>query len=462
MKKQILSILMCAALAASAAGCSKNNGSADSAKVKLVVGNWPNETNPQSLERQNKLKDDFMADNPDIEIIPDTYAFDTKTFVMKASANQLPNVYLVPYTETKQIIKSGYATPITKAMEKYGYTDSLNPALLDLVRGEDNEIYGIPVSAYAQGLYINKKLFTDAGLVNDDGSIKIPNTYQEMAEYAGIIKEKTGVAGYCIPTTNNCGGWHFLNIAWSWGVDFMEERDDGTWEATFNTPECVEALQYIKDLKWKYNALPDNTVIDQKEQRKIFAVGQAGMTFAAPPHSELTATFGMNKDDIFAARMPEGPKGRYTQMGGVIWMLANNVSNEQIDATMKWLAYLGYAPELTESQVENKKTTYKSTLDENGIVLDRVAFPIWTSEERVRQESDIASEFTNVNSADYADYYSFKDVGVKPEEPQCCQQLYSILDGCIQEVITNENADCKLLIETAEKDFQVNHLDKLQ
>lgn len=45
------------------------------------------------------------------------------------------------------------------------------------------------------GLYINKPLFTKAGLVNEDGSVKVPQTYEELAEFAGIIKEKT-VGGY--------------------------------------------------------------------------------------------------------------------------------------------------------------------------------------------------------------------------------------------------------------------------
>ncbi len=35
-------------------------------------------------------------------------------------------------------------------------------------------------------------------------------------ETAKVIREKTGKAGYALPTINNQGGWHFMNIAWSW------------------------------------------------------------------------------------------------------------------------------------------------------------------------------------------------------------------------------------------------------
>ena len=91
-----------------------------------------------------------------------------------------------------------------------------------------------------------------------DGTSKQPKDWMELVEFAKIIKHKTGKAGFIIPTTNNCGGWFFTNIAWSFGTDFMEQREDDTWEATFNTPETIEALQFIKDLKWKYDVFSNN------------------------------------------------------------------------------------------------------------------------------------------------------------------------------------------------------------
>ena len=63
--------------------------------------------------------------------------------------------------------------------------------------------------------------------------------------------------------------------------------------------------------------------------------------------------------------------------------------------------------------------------------------------------------------SDYEDYASFKDVTVRPEETACCQQLYAVLDGAIQAVLTDENANIDQLTKTAVNDFQKNHLDKL-
>ena len=41
------------------------------------------------------------------------------------------------------------------------------------------------------------------------------------------------------------------------------------------------------------------------------------------------------------------------------------------------------------------------------------------------------------------------------------QELYKILDACIQSVLTDKNADPAELIKNANSDFQKNYLDKI-
>lgn len=458
-QKSVALGLAAVSLLALASGCKNNSGEVEG-KINLKVGLWPDETSKEALDRQNEKRDKFMAQHEDINIIPDTFKYDTKTFSMKAAANQLPNMYKPWFTEIKQIIKDGYAADLTDAMKKHGFDTALNPDLLELVT-VDNKIYGIPTDAYAQGLYINKKLFTEAGLVNEDGSVKVPTTYQELAEFAQTIKEKTGKAGFILPTTNNCGGWHFLNIAWSFGVEFEKQRDDGTWEATFDTQEARDALQYVKDLKWKYNAFLDESVLNQDDIYKYFGTYQGAMMFADPPCGGLSQKYGMNIDDIYVTRMPEGPKGRYSQMGGNLWMFSPNSTPEQIDAGFEWLEFTGFSPKLDDERIANLKTGYEQSLSENGIILDQDAFDVWVVPETLEKTRAVRQEYTNVKHENYAEYYAFEGVTINPEPAACAQQLYAVLDGCIQEVITNENADVDSLIANACRDFQTNHLDKM-
>lgn len=458
--KRSISCILAAVTLFSVTACGTKDSAKDG-KVSIEIGSWPDETKPTELEKQNKMKDDFMVAFPDIEIVPNTYKYDTKTFVMKASAKQLPNVYSVPFTDTQSVIKQKYAADITSAMERFGYDKAINPELLNLVKDMNGRIYGIPYSCYAQGLYINKKLFKEAGVVNEDGSVKVPDSYAEIAEFAKIIKEKTGKAGFIMPTTNNTGGWHFLNIAWSYGVEFCKQRDDGTWEATFDTQAARDALQYIKDLKWKYNALMDETVINQDDVYKYFGTYQGAMMFADPPCSVLSQKYDMNIEDIYATRMPKGPAGRFAQMGGGVYMFASDSTEEEINAGIEWIKFTGFSPEVTETTIANLRTKYEQTVANRGIVLDRNAIDVWILPETLEKTRAVQAEFANINHEDYEKYYAFEDVTINPEPSACAQQLYAILDGCIQEVLTNKDADVAALIKTANEDYQKNHLDKM-
>ncbi len=459
MKKIITLALAAIMMTTALAGC---GGKKETGKVTITIGDWPDETQAEALEDLNKKKAEFEAMYPDIEIIPDTYKYDTKTFTMKASAGQLPTMFVTWFTEIELMIRNEYVADISKQAKEYDFKANLNPELLSILEGKNGELYGLPMTAYANGLYINKPLFKAAGLVDEKGEIKYPKTYQEMAEYAQIIKEKTGKGGYIIPTTNNCGGWHFQNIAWAFGVDFMEQREDGSWEATFNTDEGRAALQYIYDMKWKYNGFPDNTVIDQAEMQKLFAIGQGAMMIANPPVQNLFQKYDMNPEDVMVVPMPEGPAGSYSQMGGGVYMFSGAATPEQIEAALKWLTFTGYTYEFSDQSAESTKLNNKQTLENGGIVIGQDAFPVWNNEERVKKQMEVSAPYINVDMKDYENYFDFSSVTIKPEEPVCCQEMYAVLDKAIQEIMTNKNCDVNELVAKAAEDFQVNHLDKYE
>lgn len=458
-QKIILLALVVLMLVGITVGCNSSTNNRNG-NVSVSIGGWPTETDREKLDRHIERKRIFEEQNPNITIIGDNYSGDPKTFMIKASANQLPNVYTTYFTETKKIITNGFAADITEELNKLGWTQYINPELITLLKNEQGRIFGIPLSAYAQGLFINKKIFKEAGLVNEDGSIMIPETLKEMAEFSQVIKTKTGKAGYVIPTVDNIGGWHFLNIAWNYGVSFMEVGNDGKYKATFDTQECRDALRFVYDLQWKYDVLPNNKVINLVEYRKLFGTGQVGMTFMDPPGNEFVQKYGMSKDDIIVASMPAGPKGRFSQMGGGVYMFSANSTSEQIIAGLKWLSFNGYGPTSTEEQLARTEESTKSALGKGEIIMDRAVFDVWVETESNLKKKEIRSKYCNVDMANYEHYYKFEDVIIKPEEPVFCQELYSVLDRCLQEVITNKNADIDALISRANNDFQANYLDK--
>lgn len=277
------------------------------------------------------------------------------------------------------------------------------------------------------------------------------------------LKEATGKAGFVFPTANNNGGWQFTHIAWSYGVNFMEQDKDGKWKATFNTPECAEALQYIKDLKWKYDVLPMNTFIDHTELFKTYATGNASMVIGSGSDTGSFVPYEMAPETIGALATPKGPKGWASLLGGTVTNIKADVP-EQIDGALKWFK-TSTRPDATDEYKTNAEQTMQTRVEKGELVTVK-KMSIWNESSSALQfTNDLINKYANANVAHVKPYNDFisnpGDCTIHPEEPVCCQELYGILDNCIQEVLTNKDADPATLLEKANSDFQQNYLDNL-
>ena len=196
---------MAAMMALSATGCQKP--AEKDKQVTLTVGTWPDkDSNPAKYEKYEKAKVVFEEENPNIKVEEDAYGFAVDTFLPKAAGGQLPTCFYVPITEKDKISRAGYVADVTEYMEKYGYDENLSDDVKEFLK-TDGKYYVIPYTMYEFGIVINKDLFKKAGLVDSEGYVMIPDTYEQLAEYAKIIKEKTGKAGFAMPTMKNAGGW---------------------------------------------------------------------------------------------------------------------------------------------------------------------------------------------------------------------------------------------------------------
>lgn len=467
MKKKVISCLLIAAMVSTmAAGCGSGSGNdgadaaSDDGKVTITIGGWPTKDNEQYeiyqgyLETMNELY-------PDIEVVPDEYLYTTDTFLPKAASGQLPDLYLTWFTEIDKIVSAGYAADITETLEKNEVLDTINPDLLAEVES-DGKYYGIPKSAYSMSMMYNVNLFKEAGLVDENGVPIFPQTWDELAQTAVTIKEKTGKPGFFFPTTSNHGGWMFTNIAWSFGAEFEEQQEDGSWKAVFDSPEAVAALEYIKDLRWTYDVLPENTLGDLNDFANMYGTDQVamGLCHLNMTKSIVTST-GMSKDNFAVSTIPEGPAGKAAQLGGDVYMMAPDTTPEQQDAIMKWLTVTGESPVFTDEAMEGFEARY-SGLAEQGVPVGPMGVRIWTSGDRVQKEDEILAGLTNVDMNLWNPYCEHASENLRSEPPVNAQELYKALDSVIQEVLTNENADCQALLSQAAADFQSDYLDKAE
>lgn len=466
-KEQIKKIIAVAVSAIMSVGMLTSCGAGGSSKnadgkTVITVGDWPQKegTDKDNIEA---AKAKFEAANTDVEIQPDAWTFDLQSFYAKAAGGKLPTVYKTNFTEASQIINSGYSADITAALEKYGLADKFNEDILKLV-SKDGKIFAFPYAAYAFGMAYNVDLMEQAGLMEADGTPKQPKDWNEVAEFAVKIKEATGKPGIAFPTASNFGGWIFTPLAWSYGVSFMEKDSDGKWQATFDSPEAAEALQYIKDLKWKYNVLPSNSIVTGDDYYKIFGTNGAGMIVAAGDVPNMLTQYDMKPEQIGMMAMPAGPKKHVTLMGGNLYAVSQAADEDQIDAAVRWIMNSNN-PELTDKVKEANEKEISKKLEDNQLVGIKL-MSVWNGNaDSKKYQDEMIEKSTNANINHVKLYNDFMadmgDCELRAEEPVCAQELYSILDSCIQAVLENENADCAEVLKKGCSDFQQNYLDNL-
>jgi ABC-type glycerol-3-phosphate transport system substrate-binding protein len=455
--KKLVMVIMSSMLIAGfvwGGGTSEKGGAASTGKVVVKLGIWPEDTMTGDIELHKKYVAKMKELYPNVEIQPATYKYATDTFVSLAEAKKLPTIFETWFTEPQKLISGGFVKDITAELKEVGWDTKMNESVKNLL-SKDGKIYGVPRDAYALGLMLNVDLFRKAGLVDAQGLPKYPKTWAELAETAKIIKDKTGSAGLCLLAKDNAGGWHFTNIAWGFGAHFVVQKGN-KWVAQIDTPEVVEAMQYVKDLRWKYDVLtPDPTNEDWGTGFRAIGTGAAAMYLAAQDAvNQPTQVNGLPVTDLALVPVPAGPKGQYSLMGGTPYMFASNATTEEVRAALKYLEIMGKAPVVTPEAIAGMEADALNRRNEGIPVIP--TFPAWTDPEYLNAQQNIIDKYKNVDMRLFNDYYkkvSEKD-NLRPEEPMLAQDLYAELTKVLQAVVTDKNANVKQLLETAQKNYQ--------
>lgn len=459
--KRIITVLLALAMTLSLfAGCSSKKES--DGKVHITIAAWPSEeTNPAKYELYQKYLEEYKKQYPNVEVTTDTWKFDLKNYLVKAASKTLPTTFTTAPTELDTLINSGYIKDITQALTDYNYLENYNEDYKNAYL-RDGKAYAVvdPASVYHMGLMVNAKLFKEAGLTGKDGLPIFPQTWDEVVEYGKIIKEKTGKAGFVMPTKGRHGGWEFMNIAWSYGADFVKQDENGKWKAVFDSEECAQALQYVKDLRWKYDILQENILVDITGVQENVGTEKAGMGIIQSNMAVLTPkTYNTPFTDLAMCRIPAGPKGRFAMSSANIYVVNADASDEEVKALMNWFNLIGMGPEVNDQMIAKWENDYKVKAEEGQIVGIKPSL-IWKDGERKDAQIAAMDKYVNVDKKLFDDYTITEGVTFRGDPEKCTQELYDVLDVAIQEVLNDENADVREVLKKAANDFQINFLDK--
>lgn len=455
MKKRILLVVLALLMTLGCfVGCGEDdNKGKDGDEITVELGIWPLETQAEDVKFFKQMSEQFRSKYPNVKLEGNHYTYATDNFVSMYEAQTLPTIFETWYTEPKKLISNGFVKDITEVYNQRGW--KMDADVQDVLSDGDT-LYGIPRDAYVFGIHCNKAVFKEAGLVDADGYVKAPKTWEELAKYAQTIKQKTGKAGIVILAADKSGGWQFTEIAWCFGAKFQEQDADGRWVCHLNSKEAIEAMKYVYDLKWKYDAINDDPLQSKWDTGfEYIYTYRAGMYMAAQDSvDQYNLNSGFDKGDLAMIAIPEGPAGQVALLGGTPYMFPSYVSDAQVSACFDFLQLWGKAPATDDTAKANIRQGYEVKIVKG--IPNITPYYCWDDKEYIDLLDEIQKEYENVDAKDYASYYEMlgKEGVIRSEEPQLSQDMYNELTNVLQVVLTKKDCDIEKLMNTANDNFQ--------
>ncbi|GCE15135.1 ABC transporter substrate-binding protein [Tengunoibacter tsumagoiensis] len=236
----------------------------------------------------------FEKSHPHIKIrkvTQGTGLYDT-LFALAIKGNQVPDIFMIPETPmmNKQIAK-GWLLPVDRWADHAWKARFPTGALQEGSNIFNGKLYTAPLSGMAPGLllYINNAVFKQAGLVNRDGSVLVPQTWDDVTHAAESIQKKSNGTVY---------GFGFGNVGFSvlsWWMDVFIRGAGSvggagntfglfgnldyrvgkyTYATDRNYADCIDLFLDWKRRNYFY---PDSLSVSDEVARVFFEQGKFGM-----------------------------------------------------------------------------------------------------------------------------------------------------------------------------------------
>jgi len=441
-------VLALTALAGVAAlsGCSASSDGSSDGKVAITVASLIPGSSDDAFKQFNERVKEFEKAHPDILVKPVEYQWTGPTFSAQLAAGTLPDVFNVPFTDSKALANAGQLADITSEVKKLPYAGRFNQSLLSVAKNDDGDIFGIPYGPYAYGLSYNRALFTKAGLDPD----KPPTTWDEIRADAKQISDTLHVAGFMVFTSGNTGGWGLTEQTYARGGR-MEVTQGGKTTVTADNPQTVAALKFLQQMRWTDDSLGSNFNLDWSGMNQYFGSGQTAMY---PSGSDVLTSLvqqnGVDPKDYGLALIPTTGKDSGVLSGGNVAVVAPNASKAEQQASVTWIDFY-YMQKLLDQKA--------AVADAKSLVANKqpVGVPQLPIFDKKQLDTSLGwiDQYINVPKSNVAPFQDgIFDQTIIPEPAKHTQELYGALDSVVQAVLTDPNADIPTLLKGVDTQVQ--------
>ncbi|GBF06742.1 family 1 extracellular solute-binding protein [Deinococcus aerius] len=260
----------------------------------------------------------FNSAHPNIQVRAQAQPWGTtwQQLPSLVASGRAPDVVVINEDQITQFIARGAVSPLTDAELKAA---AINKARFygPLFKTADYEgkSYGVPISSVAYVMFYNKDLMNKMGIT------KVPTTRAEFLKAAQQCTadksgKKAGQAGFDKANLDTWGvslynNWVGSRMAYAAILQNGGSLVDKNLNANFNTPQAVEAVQFLVDLVQKHGVARPNST----EEAELAAFSQGKVCFF-PSGQWYTDRFEQQKMNFGVAFVPRVGSQKDAAWGG--------------------------------------------------------------------------------------------------------------------------------------------------
>ncbi|MBZ2194743.1 ABC transporter substrate-binding protein [Occultella gossypii] len=306
------------------AGCSSSSGDDDTLSVWLPPF-AAEDAEVGDLELWNGIIAPFEEEHDvDVEVTIVPWESFEERFLTGFSSGDGPDIGYMYAEMIGDYISRGQLATFTvsdEQRETFNFTD---------LGVYDGGQYGLPmVVGGARVLFYNKAILDDVG-------VEPPQTWDDLVSASTAVQ----AAGYdpLLMAWGEPGvgvlAQNYVNFLWQAGGELINE--DGT-EAAFNSPEGLEAAEFLYDLRFTHGILPESTTaLNGADLNAQFAAGNAAFAFGSDPEASTYQDAGI---DLGAVVLEQA--GRQTFVATDVLVLAESSPHKDLAEDLAWFLLSG-------------------------------------------------------------------------------------------------------------------------
>lgn len=180
-------------------------------------------------------------------------------------SGEAPDVGIMHLAVLPDYASRGVLTPIEDVVAE-GFTDKFLENIIAKAQ-YDGHLFAVPIDTHPLVMYYNKTVLKEAGLVDDNGEVLVPTTWDELMEYAAQVKESTDNWGLTVENTNTgamVAERLWIGLYTQFGATFM---DPASGEISLDLEKATKAYELIASI---FEAELAPAPVDYTETESLF------------------------------------------------------------------------------------------------------------------------------------------------------------------------------------------------